>query len=320
MASGDLLLSWHRRPRKDADWGLGAVPLDTAVESYEVDIHDGPTVKRTLTSSTDSVTYSAANQVTDFGANQALVSFKVYQIGDDGRRGYPGEFMLPYLLPGLVLAYEPTVMLPSVGDNAALPKWFDLGPRQAHLAEATNPPTFQTNEQNNLPIVEFDGSNDSLSTALAPITGGMARTLYAVVKRDSAASDLVPLINLNHANSFAAGTAFIVTPDPTVRVESGNRIWTPSSDLGWHVIAVRMPAGGRTDELQAWRDGSLLSVGSTSSRAINTGANGVAIGRRNDISVSLDGMVGDIYCYAAYHSDVQVGLMMRHLKSRWATP
>ena len=39
-----------------------------ASEAYEVEIRDGATLKRTLASGTTSVVYSAASQITDFGA------------------------------------------------------------------------------------------------------------------------------------------------------------------------------------------------------------------------------------------------------------
>ncbi len=51
-----------------------------------IDILDGTTVKRTLTSTTTSVTYAEADQITDFGsAPQTSLTFAVYQIGALGR-------------------------------------------------------------------------------------------------------------------------------------------------------------------------------------------------------------------------------------------
>ena len=44
------------------------VPLIEDVEAYEVEILDGAVVKRTLTTSTTSVVYSAALQTADWGA------------------------------------------------------------------------------------------------------------------------------------------------------------------------------------------------------------------------------------------------------------
>ncbi len=89
-ASGDIILSWIRRTRSGGDnWELSDVPLGEESATYEVDILDGSTVKRTLTSSAPSVTYSSADQIADFGSLQPSVSVKVYQTNLVFGRGAP---------------------------------------------------------------------------------------------------------------------------------------------------------------------------------------------------------------------------------------
>ena len=67
---GDLTICWTRRSRAlSADsWGAVEVPLAEEAEAYEVEIIDGASVKRTLTSATTSVTYTAAQQTAEWGA------------------------------------------------------------------------------------------------------------------------------------------------------------------------------------------------------------------------------------------------------------
>ena len=67
---GDLTIRWMRRSRSLAadTWGVGDVPLAEDSEAYEVEIRDGSTVKRTLTTSTTSVLYTATLQTADWGA------------------------------------------------------------------------------------------------------------------------------------------------------------------------------------------------------------------------------------------------------------
>jgi hypothetical protein len=69
-APGDLTIRWTRRSRAlSADsWGGLEVPLAEELEAYEVEILDGAAVKRTMSASTTSVTYTAAQQTADFGA------------------------------------------------------------------------------------------------------------------------------------------------------------------------------------------------------------------------------------------------------------
>lgn len=67
---GDLTIRWKRRDRAlVADsWAAVEVPMSEASQAYEVDIMDGATVRRTLSTGTTSVVYSNAQQIADWGA------------------------------------------------------------------------------------------------------------------------------------------------------------------------------------------------------------------------------------------------------------
>jgi hypothetical protein len=89
-SGGDLFIEWIRRTRIGGDsWDTVEVPLGEDVERYEVDILDGTTVKRTLSSSSPTVTYTAAEQTTDFGSPQPSLSIRVYQLGAAWGRSAP---------------------------------------------------------------------------------------------------------------------------------------------------------------------------------------------------------------------------------------
>lgn len=76
----DLKLSWIRRTRTSGDnWDVADVPLGEERESYEIDILDGSTVKRTLATSNADAVYLEAAQVSDFGSAQSSVSVAIYQ-------------------------------------------------------------------------------------------------------------------------------------------------------------------------------------------------------------------------------------------------
>ena len=66
----------------------------SARRRYEVDILDGGIVKRTLVASTPAVTYSAADQTADFGAPQAAIDLRVYQLSAVFGRCTPREATL----------------------------------------------------------------------------------------------------------------------------------------------------------------------------------------------------------------------------------
>lgn len=91
-AAGNLTITWTRRTRISGEWRPFAdAPIGEASEAYEVDILNGPTVVRTLSSTTPTFAYAAADQVTDFGSAQSSVALVVYQISQVIGRGYPAS-------------------------------------------------------------------------------------------------------------------------------------------------------------------------------------------------------------------------------------
>ncbi len=91
--SDNLTIEWVRRTRVSGSW-LDAVdvPLNEESEAYEVEIMDGADVVRTLTGlSSPTASYSAADQITDFGSEQSSVAVKIYQLSAVVGRGYAGE-------------------------------------------------------------------------------------------------------------------------------------------------------------------------------------------------------------------------------------
>lgn len=92
-STNDWTLTWIRRTRIGGDWRAYVdATLGETTESYEIDIYsDGTyaTLKRTLTATAQTVAYTSAQQVTDFGSNQATLYVKVYQLSETVGRGQP---------------------------------------------------------------------------------------------------------------------------------------------------------------------------------------------------------------------------------------
>jgi hypothetical protein len=90
--TNDWTLTWVRRSRFGGWRDYVDAALGEATESYNIYIYsDGTytTLKRTLTSSTQTVAYTSANQVTDFGSNQATLYVKIPQVSAIVGDGYP---------------------------------------------------------------------------------------------------------------------------------------------------------------------------------------------------------------------------------------
>jgi hypothetical protein len=87
-SAGDLAISWMRRTRSGGNgWTASQVPLSEEYEAYEVDIVDGATVKRTIAVSEPAATYTAAQQIADFGATQASIAVRICQMSAVWGRG-----------------------------------------------------------------------------------------------------------------------------------------------------------------------------------------------------------------------------------------
>ena len=84
-------ITWVRRSRYAGWRNLVDTPLGEDSESYEIDIYSNSsftTIKRTLTSTSETVQYTSAQQVTDFGSNQSTIYVKIYQLSALVGRGY----------------------------------------------------------------------------------------------------------------------------------------------------------------------------------------------------------------------------------------
>jgi hypothetical protein len=93
-APGDLTIGWTRRSRALAadSWRGLEVPLVEELETYEVEILDGATVKRVLSANTTSTVYTSAQQTADWGAPLApgdTVDIRIFQLSALVGRGAP---------------------------------------------------------------------------------------------------------------------------------------------------------------------------------------------------------------------------------------
>jgi hypothetical protein len=93
-ATTDTVLTWTRRTRLSTRL-TGSLPINAPLgevaDAYDVEVWDSAytTLKRTLSASSPTATYTAAQQVADFGANQATLYLKIYQLSATVARGYP---------------------------------------------------------------------------------------------------------------------------------------------------------------------------------------------------------------------------------------
>lgn len=94
-SGGDITITWDRRTRINGD-GSGTMPLNEDSESYSIDILSGSggSVLRTLTASSETVTYTAAQITSDFGITPNPLYVRIYQVSAQVGRGKSYEWEL----------------------------------------------------------------------------------------------------------------------------------------------------------------------------------------------------------------------------------
>jgi len=92
--AGGVDFSWIRRTRMDGDTWVGEVPLGEANEQYALDVLSGSNVVRSLTSTTPSVIYASADEISDFGAPQASLHVRLTQLSATVGRGFTADAIL----------------------------------------------------------------------------------------------------------------------------------------------------------------------------------------------------------------------------------
>lgn len=94
--TGDLLITWIRRARQNGGWQDGTdIPLGEAAEAYALEVLDGGSVVRTVSGlTTPAHTYTADDQIADFGSAQSSVTIRALQISDTVGRGIPTDTSL----------------------------------------------------------------------------------------------------------------------------------------------------------------------------------------------------------------------------------
>lgn len=119
FSGGDIILVWVRRARIGGEFVEGQdVPLDEAVEAYEIDFYVGTSFKRMKTASTPTVTYTAAEQSTDGITSSLPITAYIYQIGEFGR-GHAGIIEINPILSGPLMGVGTLTVTASVGSVTA---------------------------------------------------------------------------------------------------------------------------------------------------------------------------------------------------------
>ena len=89
--SSNLTVTWHRRTRLGGEWrDLVGASLSEDSEAYEIDFTVGGTTVTKTGITSETYSYTAAAQTTDFGSPQSSIITNIYQVSATTGRGHAG--------------------------------------------------------------------------------------------------------------------------------------------------------------------------------------------------------------------------------------
>ena len=190
-AVGNITINWQRRDRHAGNaTTYDNLPLSEISEQWEIEVLEGLIVKRVLTSGMSEVSYSVANQQSDFGSPQSSVNVRIFQISATVGRGYPLQVDLAPTLQEA--APEITSFNPVSGGQAATITV--LGSGLSGVTEVNINGVAQDNlvvvSDNELSFVVAPGTTSGVITVTSP--GGLASSNQAFV---FASNTAIPIFN-----------------------------------------------------------------------------------------------------------------------------
>lgn len=157
---------------------------------------------------------------------------------------------------------------PATLNNDPVGLWRDLSGNANHFSQSTagSRPTYKTAVQNGLPGIAGDAAADYLAGSV-PVSGADNRTIIVVLKAGETTST-------NYWADFgkslaSTGQGYGLTGELGVRVYNGSRAFSVLSTVAYQIVSIRQD-GSNVNILEAWKDGTALSVSATSAAAINT--------------------------------------------------
>lgn len=284
-STSDWTLIWTRRTRFAGWRDYVDATLGEASESYEIDIFSDSsytTIERTLTATAQTVEYTNAQQVTDFGAVQDSLYVKIYQLSATVGRGYPlaGAIVSPVDYTVLLLHCNGTNGSSSFPDSSAATK--TVTPTVATVSTA------QSKFGGASCVIGASGSYLTVSDHAEFNLGTGDFTIEAQVYITSFSPTLQTVLNIG---SYASGIMFRLQATTFDIYILGNAIaFGASISTGaWHHVELTRQSG----TLRAFLDG--VQAGTNQTANYNIPNNAIIIGKSaHDGSEYINGYIDEV--------------------------
>jgi hypothetical protein len=186
--------------------------------------------------------------------------------------------------------------------------------RTVEQGSASRRPLYITGVLNGFPVMRFDGTDDQLLTTNT-VSGTSGITVVAVAKAD--VIGFRGICNPNGQNNAGTGTNFALTPEVGVRTAGSFKLF--NQDMGtsvFRVVAARVAPSKASGDIEAWLDGTALSMSSQNSQTLNIGNFNTSIGQ-DALTSAFDGDIAAVIIYSTNLSNANLNTVCQYLGSKY---
>ena len=225
----------------------------------------------------------------------------------------PQLFWTPIQLPGLMSWWDASDLSTITASSGLVSQWRDKSGAARHMAQATgtNQPTTGTRTQNGLNVLDFDGTTDYMSTAVAAYSEVSPYSIFVAFKNDVGANSLTNIV-VRCVDGTAAGS---ISKDSTNtwRMNAGTAIAGGTPDANPHGISAIFNSTSSYLRLDGTVLGGPTNVGTAGFTQYRVGAN-------NSATSPWDGFVCEIIMSTNAIGDPDVLLVENYLRVKWGLP
>jgi len=235
--------------------------------------------------------------------------------GWGGHGLWPGGAWMPTNISSCVL-WLAADKITGLSDGDSVATWSDASGESNDATEATNKPTYETNVQNSLAVVRFNGSNDKLATASSLFTGADPRSIVVAFSHNGSSPYTYSIAGQGAVN--ATSTWFIlqsrwngVDGDPYLACYANDLAGTTAVSQGFKVCMVTYDGTDAFSYIGTTQENTGAKTLNTADVAFRLGCAGPGPGEW------LAGDIGEVIVYSKALDAAERTLINDYLVDKW---
>lgn len=250
--------------------------------------------------------------------------------------GIPSTAFVPTSIAGCKLWLDASDTATISLSGSAVTQWDDKSGNGYNFAQGTsaNRPSSGTRTQNSLNVIDFDGTNDRLTTTAAKsafnFLHSSTSTIFLVLKQDTV-NNIKSILNTGLQSFYANEIGFFIwsnTPSTYTIGASNSTDLVSEINAGFNETTARYdsiksdPANATaSNRLKYSKSGGAFSGTNTYSNTVTTSNSSQNFTLANTETVGttpMDGWIGEVIIYDSILSDPDITSVQSYLAAKWA--